>query len=87
MTILTLDFTFNFILALNWASRPFHILNTDVLQAGFGVNFAPYLRSVQPRTGAIKDGSSSIQKNVSSGRPRFVWIPEMTSKMSKNIGA
>ena len=63
--------------ALNWASRP----STEDLQALFGVGFAPCLRTVQLWIGAIKYGSFSVWKNMSSRRPCLVWVPEMTSKV------
>ena len=42
---------------------------TEELQAVFGVDSAPCLRTVQLWIGAIKDGSFSFRKNVISGRP------------------
>ena len=51
------------------------------LRKVFGVDAAPWLRTVQPWIGTIKDGSISIEKNVSLGRPELVRVPKMTSKV------
>ena len=58
---------------------------TEELQAVFGVDSAPCLRTVRLWVGAIKDGSFSFRKNVISGRPRSVWVPEMTSKVENVV--
>ena len=54
---------------------------TEDLQELFGVDAAPCLRAVQ----LWIYGSFSIKKNVSSGRPQLVWIPQMTSKVDNLV--
>ena len=56
---------------------------TEELQAVFGVDSAPCLRTVQLWIGAIKDGSFSFRKNVISGRPRSFRVPESSCKMPR----
>ena len=58
---------------------------TEDLQAVFGVDSAPCLRTVQLWIASIKDGSFSFRKNVISGRPRSVRVPEMTRKVENLV--
>ena len=58
---------------------------TEELQAVFVVDSVPCLRTVQLWIGAIKDCSFSFRKNVISGRPRSVWVPEITIKVENVV--
>ena len=58
---------------------------TEDLQAVFGVDSAPCLRTVQLWIASIRNGSFSLRKNVISGRPRSVRVPEMTRKVENLV--
>ena len=60
---------------------------TEELQKVFGANSAPCLRTVQLLISSIKlkEGSFSVRKNVSPGRPRSARVTEMVNKVENLI--
>ena len=57
----------------------------EELQQVFGEAFAPSLRTLQRCIADIKDGSFTLEKRVTSGRPRSVRVPEVVRRVENFI--